>query len=104
MPHHPVLAAAQHQRARVIVEAAKRDPAKVAKGTLVAVEQARQFFVAIGVSKQPPRIAQRQHEQMDGLQPLAKPNPELAVIDLACSPGPVSNRTVASSAHLRWAR
>jgi hypothetical protein len=82
MPHHPILTAAEHQGARVIVEAAERDATKMAKGALVAIEQARQLFVGIGVGIQPPRIAQRQHEQMDGLQLLAEPDPQLAVVDL----------------------
>ena len=51
MPYHPVLTAAQHQGARVIVEAAERYAAKVAKGTLMAVEQTRRLFITIGVSK-----------------------------------------------------
>src|SRR6516165_6669897 len=60
----------------------------MAKGALMAIEQARQLFVAISVSKQPPRIAQRQHEQMDGLQLLANPDPQLAVVDLGLFAGP----------------
>ena len=81
MPHHPVLAAAQHQGARVIVEIAERHAAKMTKGALMAVEQTCQLLVAIGVCKQAARIAQGQHEQMDGLQLLAEPHPQLAVID-----------------------
>src|SRR5436309_2341244 len=82
MPHDPVLTAAEHQRTRVIVKAGEGHASKVAKRTLVAVEQARQLFVAIGVSKQPPRIAEGQDEQMNGLQLLANTNPELSVVDL----------------------
>jgi len=48
----------------------------------MAVEQTCQLLVAIGVCKQAARIAQGQHEQMDGLQLLAEPHPQLAVIDL----------------------
>src|SRR5260370_13007756 len=81
MPQPLVPAAPQPQRARIVVQAAERHAAKVAKRALVAVEQSGQPFVAIPAGKQTPRIAQREHEQVDRLPLLSDPDLELAVID-----------------------
>jgi hypothetical protein len=82
MPQHLVLAPPQHQRARIVVQAAERHAAKVAKRALVAIEQSGQPFVAIPTGKQAPRIAQREHEQVDRLRLFPDPDLQLAVIDL----------------------
>ena len=74
MPQHLVLAAAQHQGARIIVQAVQGHAAEKAKCALVAVEQGRQPLVAISAREQPARIAQREHEQMDRFRLLADPD------------------------------
>jgi hypothetical protein len=66
----------------IIVKAAERHAAKVAKRALVAIKQSGQPFVAIPAGKQTPRIGQREHEQVDRLRLLPDPDLQLAVIDL----------------------
>src|SRR5260370_12930512 len=80
MPQYLVLAAPQHQRARIVVQAAERHAATVSKRALVAGEQSGQPFVAIPPGQQTPRIAQREHEQGYRLRLLSDPDPELAGI------------------------
>src|SRR5216684_1284088 len=82
MPQHFALAAAQHQRARIIVKAGEGHTAKVTKRALVAVEQRGQPLIAIPAGKQTPRIAQREHEQVDRLRLLTDPDLQLTIIDL----------------------
>src|SRR6266849_5171069 len=82
MPQHFALAAAQHQRTRIIVKAGEGHTAKVTKRALVAVEQRGQPLIAIPAGKQTPRIAQREHEQVDRLRLLTDPDLQLTIIDL----------------------
>src|SRR5713101_6687310 len=82
MPQHFALAAAQHQRARIIVKAGEGHTAKVTKRPLVAVEQRGQPLVTIPAGEQTPRIAQRKHEQVDRLRLLTDPDLQLAIINL----------------------
>src|ERR1700683_4938165 len=79
MPQHFVLTAAQHQGARVIVQAVQGDAVEKTKRALVTIEQGRQALVAISARKQPPRIAQGEHEQMDRFRLLADPDLLFAV-------------------------
>src|SRR5579864_7519088 len=82
MPQHFALAAAQHQRTRIIVKAGEGHTAKVTKRALVAVEQRGQPLVTIPAGEQTPRIAQREHEQVDRLRLLTDPDLQLAIINL----------------------
>jgi hypothetical protein len=48
----------------------------------VAVEQRGQPFVTVPAGKQAPRIAQREHEQMNRFRLLSDPDLQLSVVDL----------------------
>ena len=72
----------EHQRAGIVIQTGERHAAEMAEGAFMAVEQRTQPLVRTGLDPQPPRIAQRQDEQMDARTVLADPDAELAEVHL----------------------
>ena len=67
---------------RIVIQTREGHAAEVAKGPLVAVEEHREPLVRIAIRETAARVAEGEHEEVDGLRPLADPHPQLPEVDL----------------------
>jgi hypothetical protein len=82
VPLHVTLPTPEHQGAGIVIQTGQWHTSEVPKGALMAVQQRAQLLMRIGPHPQPPRITQRQYEQMDPFAALADPDAKLAKVYL----------------------